>query len=189
MFGTDFSPANWETVWPAQSALAECLIFDTSLVDKHRAVLHKIRWCCSLHGSRRPCLTKAFSDALNPGVLGDTGVPAPTPHGVYVDNDIYLNVTSSCRFERAIAASIEAIFILLGASNTSLCQDPISWDKLHKLLVVPVNRILELVLDLRRRTVGTPHEFASVTVALLQTTWGPTAAPSTSKKPKNSLAG
>jgi len=141
-FGVDFSPANWEAIRRASSALAERLFFDTSLVDKHRTVLNKIRWCCSLQESRRPRFTRAFSDALNPGILDDTGVPAPTPHGVYVDDDIYLDVTDPRHFEQAIAASIEAIFILLGASNTSLCQDPISWDKLHKLLAALVNRIL-----------------------------------------------
>jgi hypothetical protein len=36
------------------------------------------------------------------------------PHGVYVDDDIYLNVADKRRFEQAIAASIEAIFMLLG---------------------------------------------------------------------------
>ena len=77
------------------------------------------------------------------------------------------------RFEQAIASSIKAIFILLGDSNTALRQDPISWDKLHELLVAPVNHILGLVLDLRRMTVGTPPEFVSMTITLLRTTWGP----------------
>ena len=58
-------------------------------------------------------------------------------------------------------------------SNTLLCQDPISWDKLHKPIVTPVNRILGLVLDPRCLTIATPPEFASTTVALLRTTWGP----------------
>ena len=38
-FGADFSPANCEAIRRAQSALAECLFFNTSLVNKHRAVL------------------------------------------------------------------------------------------------------------------------------------------------------
>ena len=116
-FGADFSPANWEAVRRAQSALAERLFSDTSLVIKHRAVLDKIWWCRSLRGSRQPRFTKAFRDALYPGVMDDTGSPAPTPHGVYVDDDIYLDVVDPRRFKQAIAASIEAIFILLGASN------------------------------------------------------------------------
>lgn len=51
-FRSDFSPANWEAVRRTQSALAERLFFDTSLVSKHRAVLNKIKWCRSLHGKK-----------------------------------------------------------------------------------------------------------------------------------------
>ena len=111
----------------------------------------------------RPRFAKAVRDALNPGVLDDTGPPAPTPHGVYVDDDIYLDVADPRRFEQA----------MLDASNTSRHQDPISWDKLHELLAAPVNRLLGLLLDLRRHTVGVPPEFTSATVALLRSTWGP----------------
>ena len=59
----------------------------------------------------------------------------------------------------ATPRSIQAIFILLGESNMALHQDPISLDKLHKLLVTPVNRILGFVFDLHRMTLGTPPEF------------------------------
>ena len=63
--------------------------------------------------------------------------------------------------------------MLLGESNTALRQDLISWDKLHKLLVAPVNWILGLVLDLRQMTVSTPPYFIASTITLLRTTWGP----------------
>jgi hypothetical protein len=169
-FGADFSPANWEAVRRAQSALAKRLFFDTSLVAKHRAVLDKINWCHSINGKRRPMFTRAFRDALNAGILDAQGNPAPTPHGVYVDDDIYLDVADKRRFEQAIAASVEAIFMLLGESNTALHQDPISWDKLHELLVAPVNQILGLILDLRRLTVGIPPDFIAGTIMLLKTT-------------------
>jgi hypothetical protein len=172
-FGADFSPANWEAVRRVQSALAEKLFFDTTLVEKHRAVLDKINWCRSLGSRHTPRFTPAIRDALNPGVHDNTGNPVPTPHGIYVDDDIYLDIADTRRFEQAIAASIEAIFILLGESNTALRQDPISWDKLHDLLVAPTNRILGLVLDLRKLNVSTPPEFISATISLLSSTWGP----------------
>ena len=54
----------------------------------------------------------------------------------------------------------------------ALRQDPISWEKLHELLVAPTNRILGLVLDLCSMTIGMPPEFISVTIALLSSTWG-----------------
>ena len=172
-FGADFSPANWEAVRRAQAALAERLFFDTSLVHKHRAVLDKIRWCRSLRGKQSTRFTTAYRDTINPGVLDDSGNPRPTPHGVYVDDDVYLDVASIGRFEQAIASSIEAIFLLLGHSDIAHRQDPISWDKLHELLVAPVNRILGLTLNLRKLTVGTPSDFISSTISSLRTTWGP----------------
>ncbi|KAL3803843.1 hypothetical protein HJC23_004005 [Cyclotella cryptica] len=172
-FCADFSPANWEAVRRAQSALAERLFFDTSLVHKHRAVLDKIKWCRSLSGTKRTRFTQASCDALNQGVRDASGTPRPTPHGVYVDDDVYLDVADTCRLEQAIASSIEAIFLLLGDSDIARRQDPISWDKLHELHVAPVNRILGLTLNLRELTAGTPPDFVSATISLLRTTWGP----------------
>ena len=172
-FGANFSPANWEAIHCTQSALAECLFFDTSLVTKHHTVLNKIKLCHSLCGKKRPRFTQAFRVALNQGILDADGNLALTPHGVYIDDDIYLYIAEICGFEQAIAASIEAIFVMLGKSNTALCQDPISWDKLHELLVAPVNWIIGFLLDLRRMTVGTPPDFIASTINLLRATWGP----------------
>ena len=56
-------------------------------------------------------------DALNQGVLNKTGNPVHLPHHIYIDNDIYLDVTNKVCFEQAIAVSIEAFFILLGTSD------------------------------------------------------------------------
>jgi hypothetical protein len=140
---------------------------------KHHAVLNKIKWCRSLGRKKRPRFTWAFRNALSQGIFDEHGNPAPTPHSVYVNNDIYLDIANKRQFEQAIAASIEANFMLLGESNTTLHQDPNSWDKLHELLVAPVNHILGLVLDLRRLTVGTPPNFVASTINLLRTTWGP----------------
>jgi hypothetical protein len=165
-FGADFSPANWEAVHHAQSALAKQLFFDTSLVTKHHTVFDKIQWCRSLNGKRWPRFTRAFCDALNQGILDAHGNPVPMPHGVYGDGNIYLKFAKTHRFEQAIATSIEA-------SHTALRQDPISWDKLQELLIAPVNRIIGLILDLRRMTIGTPPDFVESTINLLQMTWGP----------------
>jgi hypothetical protein len=127
----------------------------------------------SLGRKKWPRLTRAFRNTLNQGIFDSHGNPAPMPHSVYVNYDIYLDVADKHRFEQAIAASIEAIFMLLGDSNMALRQDPISWDKLHKLLVAPVNQILGLVLNLRQMTVGTLQDFVTSTINLLRTTWGP----------------
>jgi len=56
------------------------------------------------------------------------GLPVPTPHHVFVDDDIYLKVIDTVRVEQAISTSIEDIFILLGKSDLDLRQAPVSWD-------------------------------------------------------------
>ena len=89
-------------------------------MSKHRAVLDKIKWRRSLGSRHIPRFTPAIRDALNPGVHDELGNPVPTPHGIYVNDDIYLHIADTRRFEQAIAASIEANFILLGESNTAL---------------------------------------------------------------------
>ena len=123
--------------------------------------------------AKKPHFTTAVPDALNLGILDPSGELALTPHGIYIDNDIYLDLADHRRFEQATAAGIEAVFILLSESDITLRQDPILSDKLHELLVAPVNRILGLILDLHHLTISTPPEFIAATVKLLQMTWDP----------------
>jgi hypothetical protein len=87
----------------------ECLFFNTSLVQKHKVILDKIQWCHSLQGWTTPSFTPTTPDALSPSILNAMGEPTPTPHGVYVDEDIYLDVTDRQSFEQATAVGIEAI--------------------------------------------------------------------------------
>ena len=81
------------------------------------------------------------------------------PHHVYIKCDIYLNIANHASFDCATMAGIEAIFILLGESDLTQHQDPISWSKLHNITIASINCILGL-------TINTCHH-------LLRTTWGP----------------
>ena len=114
----------------------------------------------------------AAPDALNTGVLTQDGTPAPTPHNYYVDDGIYAEVFDRTRVEKALAASIEAIFIMLGDSDLSRRQDPVSFDKLIEMLVSHLNRILGHVIDTRRLVVGVPESFIQEVLTMLRTTWG-----------------
>ena len=69
-------------------------------------------------------------------------------------------------------AYVKAIFILLGKSDLTRCQDPISWDKLLDMMVAPVNRVLGLTINMRLLTVGVPHDFLHNVINMLHTTWG-----------------
>ncbi len=93
-----------------------------------------------------------------------------TPHAAspFVDDDIYADIFDSYRIQQAVAASIEAIYILLGDSNLSKRQDPISFDKLEDMPVSFSSHILGQIVNTQRMDVETPPEFIADTIRLLQ---------------------
>ena len=169
-FGADFSPANWEVVRRIAEILAEKLFDDDSLRDKHRQYLDRLSWQPSL-GSTKARFTLATADSINTGVRDATGTDAHTPHDFYVDDDVYAEVYAVDRIEQAIAASIEAIFILLGQPALNLRQHPVSFDKLEETRVDWMNRLLGLQINTRQLTVRTPPEYVAGTVNILRTKW------------------
>ena len=172
-FGSDFSPANWEVIRQIWCVLAEALFTDNTLRTKHRHYLDRLQWCRSLTGRRSSTFSVAVADSINTGVLDAQGLPVPTPHHVFVDDDIYLDVFDTVRVEQAISASIEAIFILLGKSDLDFRQDPISWDKLEEMIIATCNKVLGLILNTRNMTISIPDDFIASLNKLLKTTWGP----------------
>lgn len=171
-FGSDFSPANWEVVRRIAEQLAEAFFEDKSLVKKHRKHIDKLRWRQDL-GSKKAQFTRARACALNPGVLDTNGKPASTPHAFFVDDDIYSEVFDVDRIEQAVAASIEAIFVLLGESDLLARQDPISFDKMEDMMVSYYNQILGQVINTRKMTVETPPAYVSQVVKDLERHWHP----------------
>jgi hypothetical protein len=120
-FGTDFSPQNWEPVRRILEILATKLFEDKSLHEKHRKYLDQLVFDRSLGKSKHSrTFEKAVADKLNPGVLNPDGTPLSTPHNFYVDDDVYCEVWLLERVEQAIAASIDAVFLLLGESNNQI---------------------------------------------------------------------
>jgi len=115
-FGADFSPQNWEICRRIIEELAEKLFHDTSLRAKHRKYLDRITFAPNLR-RHVPNAVPAKPCTQRRGVLDESGRPRPTPHRLFVDDDIYADRYDIDRMEQAIAASIESIFILLGASG------------------------------------------------------------------------
>ena len=90
-FGSDFSPASWEVLRRIIEQLAKALFDDKFLVLKHKKYLDQIQWQCSLD-SPKVSFTLATPCALNTGVLNGTGQPTNTPHDMFVDDDVYVEV-------------------------------------------------------------------------------------------------
>ena len=131
-FGTDFSPQNWEPVRRLIEILSEKLFNDPSLRIKHRQYLDQIQWEPSL-GNVRARFVPAKACSQRRGVLDEKGLPVPTPQRLFVDDSVYADIyeETRIRMEQTIAAGIETIFILLGESDLTRRQDPISFEKMR----------------------------------------------------------
>ncbi len=68
---------------------------------------------------------------------------------------------------QAVAASIEAIYILLGEPDLHKRQDPISFNKLEDMPVSFSSCILRQIVNIRRMDVETQPEFIADTIQLL----------------------
>lgn len=169
-FGSDFSPANWEVVRRIAEKLAESLFDDTSLISKHRQYLDRLRWKKDL-GKKSAVFSPAKEDDINHGVLNDQGEPINTPHAFYVDDDVYGEMFDVRRIEQAVAASIEAIFILLGPSCLQCRQDAVSFDKMEEMMINYLNRILGRIINTRTMMIATPKDYIYSTVCLLRSRW------------------
>ena len=171
-FGSDFSPASWEVLRRIIELLSESLFEDTTLRTRHRTHLDRLTWQRSL-GSTKARFTVAKPDTINTGVLDSTGNAVNTPHDLFVDDDVYADVydNARARMEQAGAASIEAMFILLGPSDLLGRQDPISFDKFDEMPMDWQNRILGVDIHTRKLAVRTPVEYVAATVHILENIW------------------
>ena len=92
---------------------------------------------------------------------------------MFVDNDIYADIYEPTheRGEQAAAASIEAVFTTLGASDLASRQDPVSFDKFKETPVGWLNRILGVDISTHRLAVRTPVEYVAITMGIFKNTW------------------
>ena len=107
-FHTNFNPSNWEVVRQVLEHFATQLFYDKSLHAKHGKFLGRLTWDCSLNSqSSASQFTKAQWDALNAAIMDASGNALPTPHYVYVDDNIDIDIFSVIDFEKCIAATIK----------------------------------------------------------------------------------
>lgn len=146
-FGTDFSLSNL-VVHQVLEYLPTLPYQDKTLQAKYWNFLDKLTWDRSLTchtGTYR--FTKVHWDALNAAVVDAGRAALPTAHFIYVDDDIYVDIFSVPDFKQCIAASIEAIWILFRSSDLLHHRDPISFDKLTKMMIGPINKALGYVVN------------------------------------------
>ena len=84
--------------------------------------------------------------------MSQTTRGAPCPQNMFVDDSIYAEIyeTNQARIEQTVAAGIEAIFILLGRSDLSKRQDPISFEKMEEMMVSYFIKVLGQIVNIQK---------------------------------------
>ena len=96
---------------------------------------------------------RAHQDALNPGVLLADSTPAPTSFHMYVDDNMYADIRG--RMLRAIAASIESLFIIQGHPHSDR-RLALSVPKLTSTPASYSHIILDFLINTRTMMVSIP---------------------------------
>ena len=86
VFGHKTSASTWEPPRRAIEALSEHNYSRPELIEKHKDLLDAVKWA---EPPPAGCtFTQAKACANNQGVLDPTGAPRPSPHHIYVDDNL-----------------------------------------------------------------------------------------------------
>ena len=167
VFGSVVSASTWEPFRRAIAALATALYHTQGLIRKHWSLLELIKW------DRPPdagtTFVRATPCSLHLGVYNTDGTRKPTPHLIYVDDNLLADVKSGML--RTLAAAAEAIYTVLGFPALGIRQCAIALDKWKELFVSHRLVLLGLEFDTRQMTVGIPDEYRREVCGLLNTHW------------------
>jgi hypothetical protein len=79
--------------------------------------------------------------------------------------------TSKENMEQVLAALVEAIFAVMGAPDTSVCQCSLAMDNWEKLHIAPIQTMLGLVINTNKMTVIVPNGYIKSVCLLINSTW------------------
>ena len=163
VFGSVASASSWKPFRRVIQAAATAYFANKSLKLKHKPFLDMIRWSpVAPEGTR---FVQATACSQNKGIRDEEGNLKPTPHHIYVDDNMMADTRS--RMRDTLAAGIEAIFDVLGWPATHIRQCAISLKKWKLLYIMHRIVLLGLVFDTREMTVGITEEYREEVIELL----------------------
>jgi hypothetical protein len=138
-----------------------------NLIEKHRKFLGMISWAPL---DLAPDLARAIPCLIISGVLDNQGNRVPLPARIHVNNAMTLAISKE-NMEQVLAALIEAIFVVMGIPNTSVCQCSLAMDKWEKLHLAPIQTMLGLLINTNRMIMSIPDNYIQCVCLLIQFTW------------------
>ncbi len=168
VFGSVVSANQWEPFRRTIEHLSMLFLDRDDLVDKHRVLLDMIEWDENEYGSN----VQAKACQLCPGVIGADGKEEKRPARFYVD-DALLAAIGRLRMEHFLAATIEAMFCVMGPPDPTLRRPALSLEKWKKLKVGPRQVLLGLSYDTVKTTKGTTEEYRFELLRYIDQEWPP----------------
>lgn len=170
-FRFNTSPQEYEPLARARAFLAEHLSRDQTLVMKHQEILSLVQFEVEPHPSTVK-YTHASADTLHTGVYDPIlGRDVNTPHNPFVDDTLMADIQP--HILTAMGASIESLFLSLGALCEAERRSPLSMDKFAEFLCSWRKQQLGLIIDSRKMTVTLPPDKIHRMTETLSKTWHP----------------
>ena len=167
VFGSSVSAASWEPFRRAIEALAEFYFNDVSLVEKYQSFLDMLIW--DEEPPADTVFVQAKGGALNPGVLDKNGKHISCKTHGYVDDVLIAEIAQY--MAQALAATLHAIFVVMGEDDDRLRNSNLAMDKWIGMRISHEAVQLGLVFNTRRLTVGITPEYIAEVLKILTTTW------------------
>jgi hypothetical protein len=169
VFGSTASASSWEAFRWAIKTLMKVFANRPNLVVRHKTFIDVLRWE-EIDPSAE--LTPAFSCTINHGIMDDAGNWMDLPARIYVDNALMLALDVD-HMKMVLAATIKAIFVVIGEPDVAVRQCPLAMRKWLELVISPKQTMLGLIIDTNRLTVTIPPKYLQELLELLNSTWHP----------------
>ncbi len=169
VFGSTASMSSWEAFRRAIKALTKNFANRPDLVVRHKKFIDMLKWE-EIDPSAE--LTPAFTCTINHGIMDDAGNRIDLPACINVDDALMLALDAD-HMKMVLAATIKAIFIVMGEPDVAVRQCPLAMDKWLELVIGPKQTMLGLIINTNRLTVAIPLKYLQEILELLNSTWNP----------------
>jgi hypothetical protein len=167
VFGLTASASSWEAFGQAIKAPTKVFANRLDQVIRHKKFIHMLKWK-EIDPSAK--LTPAFSCTINCGIIDDAGNWIDLPTRIYVDHTLMLALDAD-HMKMVLAATIKAIFVVMGKPNVVVRQCPLAMYKWLELVIGPNQTMLGLIINTNRLIVAIPAKYLQEVLDLLNSTW------------------
>ncbi len=155
VFGSTASASSWEAFRQAIKALTKVFATRPDQVVGHKIFIDLLKWE-EIDPSAE--LTPTFSCTINRGIMVDARNWIDLPARIHV-NDALMLALDVDHMKMVLAATIKAIFVVMGELDVAVRQCPLAMDKWLELVIGPKQNMLGLIIDTNRLTLAIPAKY------------------------------